>query len=95
LLVDVKLVGEVGHGNSLCNAIRPRLSSPSSYLAIWIGAVPRVTRKLRPVRRLRAHAPLTPTSLAIFTAMRRALFCRALILIWMTTVMQGDSQRQQ
>ena len=38
LLVDVKLVGEVGHGNRPCNTRSPALS-PSSYLVICIGAV--------------------------------------------------------
>jgi hypothetical protein len=42
LLVDVKLVGEVGHGNSPCNTL-PALSS--SYLVICIGAVTGVTPK--------------------------------------------------
>ena len=44
LLVDVKLVGEVGHGNRPCNTRSPALS-PSSYLVICIGAVTGVTQK--------------------------------------------------
>ena len=53
LPVDVRLVGEVGHGSSPCNTL-PALS-PSNYLAICIGAVTGVTQKASP---LGEHAPI-------------------------------------
>src|SRR5262249_4594788 len=47
LPVDVRLVGEVGHGNSPCNTL-PALS-PSNYLVICIGGCDRGNTK-RPAR---------------------------------------------
>jgi hypothetical protein len=47
LFIDVKLVGEVDHGNYACNSL-PALS-PSSYLVICIGAVTWGTQKPRPL----------------------------------------------
>jgi hypothetical protein len=90
LLVDVKLVGEVGHNSSLCDT--PPAFRHQVTLRSGLGLCRGSHGSSGPFG---DYAPMRPpTSWAIFTAMRRALFCRASILIWMTTVMQGDTQGQ-
>ena len=60
LPVDVRLVGEVGHGSSPCNTL-PALS-PSNYLAICIGGCDRGNTKSQSARRTRAHPRFSRTN---------------------------------